>query len=118
MTETTKTLAATPAEDSRADTENPIFATLAEAGTDTPRELPPDPEGMNADRAEWAAAAFRHFQCVTGCDYEDSLRDLLADLMHWCDRNNFDFELALFRAQGHHQAETRPAIAMAEPPPP
>jgi len=26
--------------------------------------------------------------------------------MHWCDRNNFDFDAALFRAQGHYQAET------------
>jgi hypothetical protein len=70
------------------------------------RQLPPDPEGMNGDRAEWAAAALRHFQCTTGCDYEDSLGDLLGDLMHWSDRNNFDFEAALFRARGHYQAET------------
>ena len=58
------------------------------------RQLPPDPDNMNADRAEWAAAALRHFQCTTGTDYEDALGDLLCDLMHWCDRNNFDFELA------------------------
>ena len=50
---------------------------------------------MNVDRAEWAAAALRQFQCTTGCDYEDSLGDLLCDLMHWSDRNNFDFEAAL-----------------------
>jgi virginiamycin B lyase len=49
--------------------------------------LPPDPENMNGDRAEWAAAALRHFQCCTGTDYDDSLPDLLGDLMHWCDRN-------------------------------
>jgi hypothetical protein len=70
------------------------------------RKLPPDPENLNGDRAEWAGAALRHFQCVTGTDYEDALGDLLCDLMHWCDRNNFDFELALFRAQGHNHAET------------
>lgn len=69
-------------------------------------KLPPDPEGMNDDRAEWAACALRHFQCTTGSDYEDALGDLLCDLMHWCDRNNFDFELALFRARGHYRAET------------
>ena len=67
---------------------------------------PPDPEGMNGDRAEWAGAALRHFQCVTGTDYEESLGDLLGDLMHWSDRNNFDFEAALFRARGHYAAET------------
>jgi hypothetical protein len=70
------------------------------------RKLPPDPENMNRGRAQWAGAALRHFQCVTGADYEDALGDLLANLMHWCDRNNFDFELALFRARGHYQAET------------
>jgi len=70
------------------------------------RKLPADPEKMNGDRAEWAAVALRHFQCVTGCDYEDSLGDLLGDLMHWSDRNNFDFELALDRARGHYAAET------------
>ena len=62
---------------------------------------------MNNDRAEWAASALRHFQCVAGTDYEDALGDLLAGLMHWSDRNNFDFEAALFRARGHYEAETR-----------
>ncbi len=70
------------------------------------KTLPPDPEKKNADRAEWAASTLRHFQCTTGSDYEDALGDLLGDLMHWCDRNNFDFELALERARGHHEAET------------
>jgi hypothetical protein len=41
------------------------------------KRLPPDPEGMNDDRAEWAAAALRHFQCTTGTDYDDALTDLL-----------------------------------------
>lgn len=80
---------------------------IAEAfGTDTPKSLPPDPDGKNDERAEWAAAALRHFQCTTGTDFEDALSDLLCDLMHWCDRNNFDFEAALCRAQGHYTAET------------
>jgi hypothetical protein len=73
---------------------------------DAVRKLPPDPDKMNADRAQWAAVALRHFQCVTGSDYEDSLGDLLGDLMHWSDRNNFDFEAALCRARGHYAAET------------
>jgi hypothetical protein len=70
------------------------------------KALPPDPDNMNSDRAEWAASALRQFQCVTGTDYEDSLGDLLCDLMHWCDRNNFDFEAAFSRARGHYEAET------------
>ncbi|HTV87580.1 MAG TPA: hypothetical protein VME41_01055, partial [Stellaceae bacterium] len=86
-------------------------AALAKATGDTApttpaRRLPPDPEAKNGDRAEWAAAALRHFQCITGTDYEDSLGDLLGDLMHWADRNNFDFDAALARAQGHYAAET------------
>lgn len=70
------------------------------------KKLPPDPENMNGDRAEWAGTGLRHFQCTTGTDYEDALGDLLCDLMHWSDRNNFDFEAALFRARMHYEAET------------
>lgn len=70
--------------------------------------LPPDPENMNDDRADWAAAALRSFQRETGTDDEDALGDLLCDLMHWCDRNHADFEAALFRARGHYEAETTP----------
>ena len=32
--------------------------------------------------------------------------DLLGDLMHWCDRNSFEFETELSRARHHYQAET------------
>ena len=80
--------------------------TVAAAIMGTARPLPLDPEKMNGDRAEWAAAALRQFQRATGCDYEDSLGDLLCDLMHWSDRSNFDFEAALCRARGHYEAET------------
>ncbi len=69
-------------------------------------KLPPDPEGMNDKRSAWAERALRIFMKATGADQEDALGDLLADLMHWSDRNNFDFETALFRAQGHYEAET------------
>jgi hypothetical protein len=68
--------------------------------------LPPDPEGMNDDRAKWAAAALRQFQSATGTDLEDALADLLGDLMHWCDRNAVIFEDELSRARFHYQAET------------
>ncbi len=56
---------------------------------------------MNDNRAEWAVAALRHFQCTTGCDCDDSLGDLLGDLMHRSDRNNFDFEAALVTGADH-----------------
>lgn len=69
-------------------------------------KLPPDPEKMNSRHAKCAGDALSHYQSVTGTDREAALGDLLADLMHWCDRNNFDFGLALSRAQGHYEAET------------
>jgi hypothetical protein len=68
--------------------------------------LPPDPEGKNGDRAEWAAAAIRHFQCITGTDWEDAVADLLCDLMHFCDRQNFNFGKELDRARMNYKAET------------
>jgi hypothetical protein len=69
-------------------------------------KFPPDPEKTNTSRAAWAGAALRHFRCITGADHEDALGDLLCDLMHWSDRNNYDFDLALSRAHGHYEAET------------
>ena len=70
------------------------------------KTLPPDPDGMNSSRANWAGAALAVFVARTGVDREDSLGDLLTDLMHWADRNNFDFEAALARAECHYAAET------------
>lgn len=74
----------------------------------TEKALPPDPEGQNDARAEWAASALRHFQCTTNADFEDALSDLLADFMHWCDRNDQVFDTELRRARGHYEEETRP----------
>jgi hypothetical protein len=68
--------------------------------------LPPDPEGMNNDRAEWAGAALRQFRSVTGTDFEDALSDLLGDLMHWADRNGVTFDDQLSCARMHYEAET------------
>ena len=70
------------------------------------QKLPPDPENMNDSRAEWAGAALSTFMKETGTDQEDALGDLLADLMHWADRNSYDFDAALERARGHYEAET------------
>jgi hypothetical protein len=71
-----------------------------------PLALPPDPEGMNDGRAEWAASALRQFETATGADTEDALADLLGDLMHWCDRNAANFDAELSRARMHYEAET------------
>lgn len=77
------------------------------------KPLPPDPDGMNGDRAEWAHAALEKFAKTTGLVDEEiadgtALADLLADLMHWCDRHGQDFEPMLARGRMHYEAETAP----------
>jgi hypothetical protein len=44
-----------------------------------------------------SAASFSRHN-ITGTDYDNALADLLCDLMHWSDRNDFDFSAALSRA--------------------
>src|SRR5438874_664600 len=66
-------------------------------------ELPPDPDGMNNSRAQWAATALSAFMDETGTDEEDALADLLADLMHWADRSSSAFNAALERARMHYE---------------
>lgn len=72
----------------------------------TTYNLPADPDGMNDNRSQWAGIAITAFQAATGTDEEDALGDLLTDLMHWADRQCFDFEAALTRAADHYRAET------------
>jgi hypothetical protein len=71
-----------------------------------PSPLPPDPDGMNFDRAAWADKAIAAFRDATGTDTEDALSDLLADLMHWADRAGYGFNDELDRARRHYEAET------------
>jgi hypothetical protein len=59
----------------------------------------------NSARAQWADEAVRGFMTRTGSDLEDCLCDLLADLMHWADKCEFDFAAALDRASDHYAAE-------------
>lgn len=75
------------------------------------KTLPPDPENMNDDRAEWAAAAIHAFGHTTrmiqaGEDHDTIVCDLIADIMHWCDRNEVDFDDCLRIATNHYSAET------------
>lgn len=69
--------------------------------------LPPDPDGQNDERAAWAHTALLAFQNETGTDDEDLLADLLADLLHWCDRHGYSFEDELHRARGMYHDETQ-----------
>ncbi len=68
--------------------------------------LPPDPDGMNEKRAEWASAALRTFRRFTGADERDAVSDLITDLFHWCDRHGQRFGRELERAICHYEAET------------
>jgi hypothetical protein len=66
----------------------------------------PDPDGQNQDRAEWAQSALDAFRNTTGTDAADALKDLLGDLMHWCDENDQDFDVALDAARHYYAEET------------
>lgn len=73
--------------------------------------LPPDPEGMNDQRAEWARIAALSFARQTGQDYRtdgwgEILSDLLDDMIHLCDREQINFRDVYVRAVLHYQAET------------
>jgi hypothetical protein len=59
----------------------------------------------SAERAAWADEALQAFIFRTGCDHEDSLADLLADLMHWADDNELNFAEQLHRARYHYAVE-------------
>jgi hypothetical protein len=71
--------------------------------------LPPDPDDKNEERAGWAEEALQAFQAVTGTDDEDAIADLIADLLHLCDRNPGlgDFETQLERGRGMYAEETQ-----------
>ena len=80
--------------------------------------LPPDPDGQNDDRAKWAKAAVLAFMAETGTDEADALPDMLADLMHWADREGYDFGDQLHRARRHYIAETAPEPGWNDAPTP
>lgn len=79
-----------------------------------PKTTPPDPDGINNERAEWARFALDAFMQRTGTDPQDSISDLLCDLMHFCDRTRFEddpdvpptFAEELERAQRNYRGET------------
>lgn len=78
--------------------------------TTTQTNLPPDPECMNGNRAEWANVAVKAFQTETLTDDEDALSDLICDLMHWADRHlpeGDSWDVHLRRAVDHYFEEIR-----------
>lgn len=67
-------------------------------------------EPTNTDRAEWAEIAILAFEAEVRGDREDSLTDLLCDLMHWADRNNMNFQTELRKAAGNYAEELQEAM--------
>lgn len=67
----------------------------------------------NSDRVVWGASALISFAQLlnTGADLATEpqivLVDLLADLMHWCDVEEIDFEHVVERARCHYIEESR-----------
>lgn len=60
----------------------------------------------NAERAASADAALLAYMSHTRCDCEESLSDLLRDLMHWADRSGLSFAEALYGALCQYGAES------------
>ena len=84
--------------------------------SDRAGNVPPDPEGINDSRAEWAVYALVAFMSQTGTDRESAVTDLLCDLMHLADRDGSDFSADLERARMHYACETQPDSATSNPP--
>lgn len=59
----------------------------------------------NLQRAAWAETAILAFTRMSGTEREESLVDLLTDLMHWARFSNFDFDAALDLARMHYGIE-------------
>lgn len=70
------------------------------------KQLPPDPDGMNEQRALSASLAIAEFQNDTRTDDEDALSDLLCNLRHYADLHGLDWDHEMSRAMVHYEAET------------
>jgi hypothetical protein len=62
-----------------------------------------------ADRGEILVAEYQNSDSIVGsavCDTnEDGVTDILADLMHYCQRAEIDFDNQLRIARGHYNCE-------------
>ena len=66
--------------------------------------LPPDPDGMNDDRAKRIDDALRGY---TGVIDENTVADFLCDFKHWLDRHpEFDIDVEAERAAKNYESET------------
>ena len=68
--------------------------------------LPEDPAGDTERRADRGRELLERYMAMTGTDEDAALGDLLADLRHMADRDDYDYELADARAERYHAEET------------
>lgn len=68
--------------------------------------LPEDPAADTERRADRGRELLDRYMALTGTDEDAALGDLLADLRHLADRDNYDYELADARAESYHAEET------------
>jgi hypothetical protein len=72
--------------------------------------LPPDPEGMNDQRANAGGMTLAYFAMTHGELADDNsldaqnMTDLLADLAHYCDREGLNLT-TIWESAAHHYAE-------------
>lgn len=67
---------------------------------------PRDPNNPKPDGHSLVSRAAKIDEAVKGFDGE--IGDLVADILHWCDREGVDFEDVLETARAHHDAEVKP----------
>lgn len=77
------------------------------AGSPDQRKLPPDPEGLNDVRSETGRKALYAFCKATSTDIEDAVADLIANIMHACDRHSElgDFVTCFARSERQYLEE-------------
>jgi hypothetical protein len=78
-------------------------------------EADPDLPGADAislrTRAGWAEEALRCYAAKAGLDYDDeserelAVEHLLGDIQHFCDREDFEYDLLAATAEEHYTAE-------------
>jgi hypothetical protein len=76
-----------------------------------PLSLTPQRDALNDRRAISAGTAIRAFEAETGMDkhpqdYQIVVRDLLCNLMHFCNRGGMSFDDVLHDARAHYRAQT------------
>lgn len=67
---------------------------------------------LTEDRGSFALVVLYHFSSDVGCNLDDEgvhavMSDVLADMMHLCDKNGIDFQSVIHAAENHYQAELK-----------